>query len=91
MASVISSGRSYPAISHILQPFKSPICLYLPCAQGLIPLNMLPIHITRLATDGVSGSPGFNMPTRQLISAHSTASNHSPALPQTTHESSLQR
>lgn len=91
MASIISSGRSYPAAGHILQPFKSPICLCVPRAHDLIPLNMLPIHITRLATDGVSGSPGSNMPTRQLVSAHSTASNHSPALPQTTHESSLQR
>lgn len=78
MASIISSGRSYLATSHILQPFKSPICLCVPRTHGLIPLNMLPIHITRLATDGVSGSPGSNMPTRQLVSAHSTASNHSP-------------
>lgn len=30
---------------------------------------------------GPSGSPGFNMPTRQLVSAHSAASNHSPAPP----------
>lgn len=81
MASIISSGHSYPAISHILQPFKSPICLCVPRAHGLIPLNMLPIHITRLATDGVSGSPGSNMPTRQLVSAHSAASNHSPTPP----------
>ncbi len=30
---------------------------------------------------GPSGNPGFNMPTRQLVSAHSTASNHSPTPP----------
>ena len=90
MASIISSGSSYPAAGHILQPFKSPICLCVPRAHALIPLNMLPIHITRLATDGVSGSPGSNMPTRQLVSAHSTLQ-ITRRRPQTTHESALQR
>lgn len=79
-------------IGHILRPFIScswsyPAAIQIPhmpipsVRSWPAPSNMLPIHITRLATDGVSGSPGSNMPTRQLISAHSAASNHSPAPP----------
>ena len=71
----ISRNQPYPAAIQIPHmPMRS-------TRSWPDPSNMLPIHITRLATDGVSGSPGSNMPTRQLISAHSIASNHSPALP----------
>ena len=79
-------------IGHILRPFIScnqpyPAAIQIPhmpipsVRSWPAPSNMLAIHFTRLATDGVSGNPGSNMPTRQLVSAHSTASNHSPTPP----------
>lgn len=80
-------------IDHILRPFISCSWSY----PAAIQIPHMPMRSTRSWPDpskhathsyhplgnrrGPSGSPGFNMPTRQLISAHSAASNHSPAPP----------
>lgn len=80
-------------IDHILRPFISCNQPY----PAAIQIPHMPMRSTRSWPDpskhathsyhplgnkrGPSGNPGFNMPTRQLVSAHSTASNHSPALP----------
>lgn len=80
-------------IDHILRPFISCNQPY----PAAIQIPHMPMRSTRSWPDpskhathsyhplgnkrGPSGSPGFNMPTRQLISAHSAASNHSPAPP----------
>lgn len=83
----ISRSWSYPPAVHILQlalscshsnpPYAYTFRALMACALQHASHSYHPLGNRR----GPSGSPDFNMPTRQLISAHSAASNHSPAPP----------
>ena len=83
----ISRNWPYPAAIHILQlsisvaiqilhmPMRSTRSLSVPSKHASH--SYRPLDNRR----GPSSNPGFNMPTRQLITAHSTASNHSSTPP----------